>query len=50
MSKRTESSDLLSVLDQLHPDALSNSRVGLLSLNTDLLKNYALCVRRATER
>jgi hypothetical protein len=46
---RTESSDLLSVLDELNPDTLSNSGVGLLGLNTDLLENYALGVGRATE-
>jgi hypothetical protein len=46
---RTESSDLLSVLDQLHPDALSDSGVGLLGLDTDLLEDDTLGVGRATE-
>jgi hypothetical protein len=47
--RRTESSDLLSVLDQLYPDTLSDSGVGLLGLNTDLLKDDALGVGRTTE-
>lgn len=46
---RTESGDLLSVLDQLHTDTLSDSGVGLLGLNTDLLEDYALGVGRSTE-
>lgn len=49
MLRRTEGCDLLSVLDQLHSDALSNSRIRLLRLDTDLLKNYALGVGRATK-
>lgn len=47
---RTESSDLLAVLDQLNTDTLSNGGVGLLGLNTNLLQNNSLGVRRATER
>ena len=43
-----ESSDLLSVLDQLHTDTLANSRVGLLGLNADLLEHDALRVGRST--
>lgn len=46
----TESSDLLSVLDELDPNALSDSRVGLLRLDTDFLKDNTLSVRRTTER
>lgn len=48
-TRRTESSDLLSVLDQLHPDALSDSGVRLLGLDTDLLEDDALGVRGTTE-
>lgn len=48
--RRTESCDLLAVLDQLNTNALSDSGVGLLGFNTDLLKDDALGVRRATER
>ena len=48
-SKRTESSDLLAVLDQLNLDTLSDSRVGLLGLNTDLLEDDTLGVGGATE-
>jgi hypothetical protein len=44
-----ESSDLLAVLDQLNTNALSDSRVGLLGLNTDLLEDDALGVGRTTE-
>jgi hypothetical protein len=47
--RRTESGDLLSVLDQLNPDTLSNSGVGLLGLNTDLLEDDTLGVGGATE-
>ena len=49
IAKRTESSDRLSVLDQLNPNTFPNSGVGLLCLNTDLLENYALGVRGASE-
>jgi len=44
-----ESSNLLSVLNQLHTHTLPNSRVGLLGLDTNFLKNYSLGVRRASE-
>lgn len=47
---RTESSDLLAVLDQLNTDTLSDGGVGLLGLNTNLLQNNSLGVRRTSER
>ena len=47
--RRTESRNLLAVLDQLDLDALADSRVGLLGLNTDLLEDDALGVRGTTE-
>jgi hypothetical protein len=34
----------------LYPDTLSDSGVGLLGLNTNLLEDYALGVGRTTER
>lgn len=43
---RTESSDLLAVLDELHTHTLSDGGVWLLGLNTDLLEHNALGVRR----
>ena len=43
---RTESGDLLAVLDELHTHTLANGRVGLLGLNTDLLKDDTLGVGR----
>lgn len=47
--QHTESGDLLSVLDQLDSDTLSDGGVGLLGLDTDLLEHDALGVRGATE-
>lgn len=46
----TESSDLLSVLDELYPNTLSDGRVGLFGLDTNFLENDTLGVRRTTER
>lgn len=47
---RTESGDLLAVLDQLDTDTLANSGVGLLGLDTDLLEDDALGVGGTSER
>ena len=47
--RRTESCDLLAVLDQLNTNTLSDSGVGLLGLNTDLLENNTLGVGGATK-
>jgi len=44
-----EASDLLTVLDELDTDALTDGRVRLLSLNAELLEHDALGVRRASE-
>jgi hypothetical protein len=49
MGVHTESGDLLSVLDELDTDTLSDGRVGLLGLNSDLLKHDSLGVRRSSE-
>jgi hypothetical protein len=47
--KRTESSDLLSVLDQLYTDTFSDSGVGLFGFDTDFFKHDALGVRGTSE-
>jgi len=44
-----ESRDLLAILDQLHTDALTDGRVRLLSLDTDLLEDDSLGVRGSSE-
>ena len=45
-----ESSDLLSVLDELNSDALSDGGVRLLGLDADLVKDDSFGVGRASER
>merc|ERR1712243_24548 len=47
---RYKSRDFLSVFDELHPHALSDSGVGLLSLDADFLQNDAFDVRSPAER
>jgi hypothetical protein len=47
---RNEGSDLLAVLDQLHTDALTNSRVRLLGLNTDFFRHDTLGVRSSLNK
>lgn len=46
---RTESSNLLAVLDKLYTDTFSDGRVGLLGFDTDLLEDDSLGVGRTTE-
>ena len=46
---RHESGDSLTVLGELDSDTLSDTGVGLLGLNTDLLEHNALGVRGASE-
>ena len=45
----TESSNLLSVLDQLDSDTFSDGGVGLFGFDTDLFQHNTLGVRGATE-
>lgn len=46
---RTESSDLLSVLDELNSDTFSDGRVGLFGFDADFFKHDALGVRGTSE-
>lgn len=45
----TESSNLLSILDQLHSHTLSDGGVGLLSFDADFFEHDAFGVRGAAE-
>jgi hypothetical protein len=47
--KPTESRNLLSVLNELNSDTLSDSGVGLFGFNTDLFEDYALGVGGSSE-
>lgn len=47
---RNESSDLLTVLDELNTDTLSNGGVWLFGFNTNLFQYNSLSVGRTTER
>jgi hypothetical protein len=47
---RDEGRNLLSVLDELHANTLSDSTVGLLGLDTNLLQNNSLGHRGASHR
>merc|ERR1712062_688340 len=44
-----ESRDLLTVLNELHTDALSNSRIGLFGFHTNLLEDNSFSVRSSSK-